>query len=54
MSARATLRLGTRGSALALAQAHLVADELAPLAGVPVELVRITTHGDRTHRRFRH
>jgi hydroxymethylbilane synthase len=48
MSARTTLRLGTRGSALALAQAQLVADALAPVAARPVELVRITTHGDAT------
>jgi hydroxymethylbilane synthase len=48
MSERAALRLGTRGSALALAQAQLVADALAPVAGRPVELVRITTHGDQT------
>jgi len=36
------LRLGTRGSALALAQAG----EVARLLGGPVELVRITTAGD--------
>jgi hydroxymethylbilane synthase len=38
-----TLRLGTRGSALALAQARWVADRL----GGEVELVKITTSGDR-------
>jgi hydroxymethylbilane synthase len=37
------IRLGTRGSALALAQAKLVADML----GGAVELVTITTSGDR-------
>jgi hydroxymethylbilane synthase len=37
------IRLGTRGSALALAQAHLVAAAL----GDEVELVPITTSGDR-------
>ena len=37
------IRLGTRGSALALAQARLVADRLAD----EVELVPITTSGDR-------
>jgi hydroxymethylbilane synthase len=37
------IRLGTRGSALALAQARLVADAL----GDEVELVPITTSGDR-------
>jgi hydroxymethylbilane synthase len=40
------IRLGTRGSALALAQARLVADRLAE-AGEEVELVSITTSGDR-------
>jgi len=38
-----TLRLGTRGSALALAQASWVAERLAE----DVELVEITTSGDR-------
>jgi hydroxymethylbilane synthase len=38
-----TLRLGTRGSALALAQASWVAERL----GGQVELVEITTSGDR-------
>lgn len=42
------LRIGTRGSALALWQAQQVADRLAVLAAPrPVELVVITTHGDR-------
>lgn len=49
-SARPLLRLGTRRSALATAQAQLVADALAEVAGVPVELVPITTYGDRTQR----
>src|SRR5687768_3700847 len=39
------LRLGTRGSALALAQARLVAESLAA-AGRRVELVTIKTEGD--------
>lgn len=44
---RATLRLGTRASALALAQARAVADALAVAAGdASIELVPITTHGD--------
>jgi hydroxymethylbilane synthase len=43
-----SLRLGTRGSPLALWQAHHVADRLRPLAeSRPVELVLIETHGDR-------
>jgi len=37
------IRIGTRGSALALAQAHWVSERLP----VPSELVRITTSGDR-------
>src|SRR5215475_702992 len=43
-----TLRLGTRGSALALAQSGLVADALHRLTGVDVELVEIVTSGDRS------
>ena len=39
------LRLGTRGSALAVAQARLVAERLGQL-GEQVELVTITTSGD--------
>jgi hydroxymethylbilane synthase len=40
------LRLGTRGSALALAQSGHVADALTARTGREVELVRITTRGD--------
>jgi len=40
------LRVGTRGSALALAQSGLVADRIADIAGCGVELVRIRTEGD--------
>jgi hydroxymethylbilane synthase len=43
-----TLRLGTRGSALAMAQAQLVADQVAEALGQPVELVEIVTDGDRS------
>lgn len=39
-------RVGTRGSALALAQSGAVAARLAELAGVPYDLVTITTRGD--------
>ncbi len=43
-----SLRLGTRGSHLALWQANHVADRLRPVvAPRPVELVIIETHGDR-------
>jgi hydroxymethylbilane synthase len=41
------LRIGTRGSALALWQANFVADSLKRLHGVSFELVRIRTSGDR-------
>ena len=41
------LRLGTRGSALALWQAHYVQARLAAVAPRPVELVLIETDGDR-------
>lgn len=41
-----TIRIGTRRSVLATTQAGTVADALA-VAGIPVELVGITTEGDR-------
>ncbi len=41
------LRIGTRGSALALWQAHHIADRLAQIHGVEIELIRIRTSGDR-------
>ncbi|MBI0298766.1 hydroxymethylbilane synthase [Streptomyces sp. PRKS01-29] len=40
------LRLGTRRSALAMAQSGLVADLVREVTGRPVELVEITTYGD--------
>ncbi|WP_405015480.1 hydroxymethylbilane synthase [Kitasatospora sp. NBC_01539] len=40
------LRLGTRRSALAMAQSGMVAREVARVTGRPVELVEITTYGD--------
>ncbi|MEK6237615.1 MAG: hydroxymethylbilane synthase [Planctomycetales bacterium] len=42
-----TLRLGARGSALARWQADWVSARLRELDGVEVELVLISTHGDR-------
>ncbi|GAA1969719.1 hydroxymethylbilane synthase [Microbacterium deminutum] len=42
------LRIGTRGSALALTQTGSVADDLATETGVATELVTITTAGDRS------
>lgn len=44
-----TLRLGTRGSALAMAQSGTVAKALTAATGEPVELVEIVTDGDRSH-----
>jgi hydroxymethylbilane synthase len=43
-----TLRLGTRGSALARTQSQTVADALTAATGTPVELVPIVTDGDRS------
>lgn len=43
-----TLRIGTRGSALALTQTGTVADALRAKTGVETELVTITTDGDRS------
>jgi hydroxymethylbilane synthase len=43
-----TLRLGTRASRLALTQSQHVADALTAATGVPVELVHVSTHGDRS------
>jgi hydroxymethylbilane synthase len=40
------LRLGTRRSALAMAQAQAVADAIVAASGRPVELVEVTTLGD--------
>ena len=44
----APLRLGTRGSALALAQSGQVASTLTAATGREVELVRVVTRGDTT------
>jgi len=46
--AAAPIRLGTRGSALALVQSQRVADSIAARTGSPVELVTISTLGDRS------
>ncbi len=43
---RRVIRIGTRASALALAQAHLVATALSAATGVEAQLVRISTRGD--------
>ncbi|MDE0547079.1 hydroxymethylbilane synthase [Microbacterium sp. C7(2022)] len=42
------VRIGTRGSALALTQTGMVADDLADATGARTELVTITTDGDRS------
>ncbi|MER5453680.1 hydroxymethylbilane synthase [Micromonospora sp. NPDC002389] len=44
----APLRLGTRGSTLAMAQSGHVADALTARTGRPVELVEVVTAGDRS------
>jgi len=44
----APLRLGTRASQLALTQSQHVADALTAASGVPVELVHVSTYGDRS------
>jgi hydroxymethylbilane synthase len=44
---RRTLRIGTRGSALALAQTRTIADALEA-AGAAVEIVTVSTPGDRS------
>jgi hydroxymethylbilane synthase len=41
------LRIGTRGSALALWQANHIADKLSKLQGVETEIIRIRSTGDR-------
>jgi hydroxymethylbilane synthase len=47
VAAREPLRLGTRGSQLALWQARAVADRIAAGGGPPCEIVVIKTSGDR-------
>jgi hydroxymethylbilane synthase len=43
-----SLRLGTRASQLALTQSQHVADALTAAGGLPVELVHVSTYGDRS------
>ncbi|WP_298226976.1 hydroxymethylbilane synthase [Gryllotalpicola sp.] len=45
----ASLRVGSRGSALALAQTTQIAAELSKASGLDVELVTVTTHGDTSN-----
>ena len=42
------LRIGTRGSALALAQTRVVAAAVAKASGLEVEIVPIATEGDHS------
>ncbi|MEU5548470.1 hydroxymethylbilane synthase [Micromonospora sp. NPDC047793] len=48
LGAAAPLRLGTRGSKLAMAQSGQVAEALTARTGRPVELVEVVTAGDRS------
>ena len=48
LTATGTLRLGTRASQLAHTQSQTVADAITAASGVPVELVHISTEGDRS------
>ena len=41
-----TLRIGTRGSKLAVAQTTQIAERIAEAAGCDFEVVRVSTHGD--------
>ena len=45
---KSVVRIGTRGSALALAQTQTIANSLAAKTGVEVEIITVTTHGDRS------
>ncbi|MFG1841104.1 hydroxymethylbilane synthase [Micromonospora sp. NPDC049175] len=45
----APLRLGTRGSTLAMAQSGQIAEALTAATGRPVELVEVVTAGDRSN-----
>ncbi|MET1044719.1 MAG: hydroxymethylbilane synthase [Microbacteriaceae bacterium] len=42
-----TIRIGTRASALAMTQTQMMADQLAKKSGQQIEIVPITTEGDR-------
>jgi hydroxymethylbilane synthase len=45
---RGTIRIGTRGSALALAQTGVIANAVAKASGLEVELVQIASEGDHS------
>ena len=44
--AREVIRVGTRGSALALAQTTQIAERLGKAADADIEIVTVTTQGD--------
>lgn len=46
MTTQTTIRIGTRGSALAMAQTGVVAEQVAKASGLPIDIVPITTAGD--------
>ena len=48
MSSTPTIRIGTRGSALALAQTQTIANALAAKTGATIEIITVSTHGDRS------
>jgi len=43
-----TIRIGTRGSALALAQTQTIANALHAKTGAAIEIITVSTHGDRS------
>ena len=46
MSATPVIRVGTRGSALAMAQTTAIANRMGAAAGAEIEIIPVTTHGD--------
>lgn len=46
MTGRGVIRVGTRGSALAVTQTNWVAERLAAATGREMSIIRVTTHGD--------
>ncbi|MET4782988.1 hydroxymethylbilane synthase [Glaciihabitans sp. UYNi722] len=47
-SAPGSIRIGTRGSALAIAQTGAIAESIAKTSGLPLEIVTIATEGDHS------
>jgi hydroxymethylbilane synthase len=45
-SSSSVIRVGTRGSALAMAQTSAIAAKLGAAAGAEIEIITVTTHGD--------